>query len=132
MSDESALVNDIMTKKVITVRADRPIPEAIESMVKSDISGIVVVDHVGDVVGMITAIDVFKIFNEDGGSDKEFIAEDIMTPFIINIQPETPAEDAARSMLENGIHRLVVTEAPSKRKPVGIISSTDILRAFEF
>ncbi|MEE8401380.1 MAG: CBS domain-containing protein [Candidatus Hydrothermarchaeaceae archaeon] len=132
MSDESALVNDIMTKKVITVRADRPVPEAIESMVKSDISGIVVVDHVGDVVGMITAIDVFKIFNEDEGSDRDFIAEDIMTPFIINIQPETPAEDAARSMLENGIHRLVVTETPSKRKPVGIISSTDILRAFEF
>jgi CBS domain-containing protein len=53
-----------------------------------------------------------------------------MTPYTINIQPDTPAEDAARTMLENGVHRLVVTMSPLKRKPVGIISSTDVLRAF--
>jgi predicted transcriptional regulator len=53
-----------------------------------------------------------------------------MTPYMINIQPDTQAEDAARIMLENGVHRLVVTASPSKRKPVGIISSTDVLRAF--
>ncbi|MBU2560084.1 CBS domain-containing protein [archaeon] len=129
MSEEVLLVNDIMAKDVITVNANRPVSEVIKILVEKDISGVVVADYVGDVVGMISAIDVFKVFNEEK-NDKEFIAEDIMTPYAINIQPEMPAEDAARTMLENGVHRLVVTMSPSKRKPIGIISSTDILRAF--
>ena len=131
MSEEPLLVDDIMVKNVITISADKQVSEVIKTMVSNDISGIVVVDYVGDVVGVISAIDVFKVFNERGDSDKDFLAEDIMTPYMVNIQPETPAEDAARTMLENGIHRLVVTASPSKKKPVGIISATDILRAFE-
>lgn len=131
MSEEPVLVDDLMAKKVITIRADRSVAEVIKSMVSNDISGIVVVDFAGDMVGMISAIDVFKVFNESNGTDKDFLAEDIMTPYTMDIQPETPAEDAAKIMLENGIHRLVVTISPSKKKPVGIISSTDILRAFE-
>lgn len=130
MSEEPLLVNDIMAEDVITIRADRPLFEAIEIMVENDISGVVVVDFAEDVVGMISAIDVFKVFNEEE-SDKEFIAEDIMTPYTINIQPETTAEEAAKIMLENGIHRLIVTVSPSKKKPMGIISSTDVLRAFK-
>jgi CBS domain-containing protein len=130
MSEEPILVNDIMAKEVIAVNANRPVSEAIRLMVENDISGVVVVDYAGDVVGMISAIDVFKLFNEEGESNREFIAEDIMTPYTINIQPETSAEDAARTMLENGIHRLVVTMSPTRKKPVGIISSTDVLRAF--
>jgi CBS domain-containing protein len=130
MSEEPLLVNDIMAEDVITIRADKPLFEAIEIMVENDISGIVVVDLADDVVGIISAIDVFKVFNEEE-SDKEFIAEDIMTPYTINIQPETAAEEAAKIMLENGIHRLVVTASPSKKKLMGIISSTDVLRAFK-
>ncbi len=131
MSEEPLLVNDIMVKNVITISADKQVSEVIKTMVSNDISGVVVVDYIGDVVGIISAIDVFKVFNERDDSDKDFLAEDIMTPYMIDIQPETPAEDAARTMLENGIHRLVVTASPSKKKPVGIISATDILRAFE-
>jgi CBS domain-containing protein len=130
MSEEPLLVNDIMAEDVITIRADKPLFEALEIMVENDISGIVVVDLADDVVGIISAIDVFKVFNEEE-SDKEFIAEDIMTPYTINIQPETAAEEAAKIMLENGIHRLVVTASPSKKKLMGIISSTDVLRAFK-
>lgn len=129
MSEDLLLVEDIMAKEVITINANRPVSEAVRTMVEKDISGIVVVDFAGDVVGMISAIDVFKVFNEEE-NDNDFIAEDIMTPYTINIQPGTPAEDVARTMLENGVHRLVVTASPSKRKPVGIISSTDVLRAF--
>lgn len=129
MSEEPLLVSDIMAKEAITIHADRPLSEAIKVLVENDISGVVVVDYAGDVVGMISTLDVFKVFNEEE-NDKGFIAEDIMTPYIINIQPDTSAEEAARTMLENGVHRLVVTMSPSKRKPVGIISSTDVLRAF--
>ena len=129
MSEELLLVSDIMTKEAITIHADRPLSEAIKVLVENDISGVVVVDYAGDVVGMISTLDVFKVFNEEE-NDKGFIAEDIMTPYAINIQPDMSAEEAARIMLENGIHRLVVTMSPSKRKPVGIISSTDVLRAF--
>jgi len=90
MSEEPLSVNDIMVKNVITISADKQVSEVIKTMVSNDISGIVVVDYVGDVVGVISAIDVFKVFNEGDDSDKDFLAEDIMTPYMVNIQPETP------------------------------------------
>lgn len=130
MKEEPLLVNDIMTKKVITVHADEPVSEVIKSLISNDISGLIVIDYIGDVVGMISAIDIFKVFNESDERNQDFLAEDIMTPYMIDIQAETSAEDAAKIMLEKGIHRLVVTVAPSKKKPVGIITSTDIVRAF--
>lgn len=130
MEEAPLLVKDIMTKKVITVHADEPVSEVIKSLISNDISGLIVIDYIGDVVGMISAIDIFKVFNESDERNQDFLAEDIMTPYMIDIQAETSAEDAAKIMLEKGIHRLVVTVSPSKKKPVGIITSTDIVRAF--
>ncbi|MEE8403565.1 MAG: CBS domain-containing protein [Candidatus Hydrothermarchaeaceae archaeon] len=130
MEEAPLLVNDIMTKKVITVHADESVSEVIKSMISNDISGLIVLDYIGDVVGMISAIDIFKVFNESDERNQDFLAEDIMTPYMIDIQAEMSAEDAAKIMLEKGIHRLVVTVSPSKKKPVGIITSTDIVRAF--
>jgi predicted transcriptional regulator len=90
---------------------------------------VVVVDNVGDMVGVISALDIFKLLNERKNWD--FVAEDIMTPYAITITPDTEIEEAAKMMLENSIHRLIVTLSPTKKKPVGILSSTDILKEME-
>ena len=122
-------VNDIMTKNVITVHLDTPTPEIIKKMVAEKISGIAVLDFSGDLVGVISGLDIFKLLKEDSLEKMMALtAENIMTPFTINIDPDTPLTEAARILLENGIHRLIVTSSPSHRKPIGLVSSTDILR----
>ncbi len=56
-------VLDVMTKKVLTVKADTPIEEAARIMADNKIGGLPVIDE-GNVVGMITETDLFKIFLE--------------------------------------------------------------------
>ena len=54
-------VRDIMTKHPLTVPFDYTIEEAAEIMLKNKISGLPVVDHDGQLVGMITQSDIFRV-----------------------------------------------------------------------
>jgi predicted transcriptional regulator len=122
-------VGEIMTDKVISVNINTPVSKVVEKLTDEDISGLVVVDNAGDMVGVISALDVFKIMNEER-ENWDFVAEDIMTPFTISVTPDVGIDEAARMMLQNSIHRLIVTASPTRKKPVGIVSATDILREF--
>lgn len=115
-----------MQKDVITVKFDTPVVEVISKMKSNGISGLVVVDSIGEAIGVISALDVFKVVDE-GAAMEDVNAEDIMTPFTITIYPEDTISDAARTMIENNIHRLVVTESPTRKKPIGIVTSTDLI-----
>jgi len=50
---------------------------------------------------------------------------DVMTPVVHHVAATAAVAEAARIMVERHIHRLVVTEG---RQPVGMITSTDLLR----
>jgi CBS domain-containing protein len=54
-------VANIMSKDVLTVRANEPIIHAAKIMYESKVSGLPVVDEVGRVIGVITESDVFRM-----------------------------------------------------------------------
>ncbi len=120
-------VGDIMTQDVVSVKLDSTVAEILDTMLKNNISGVVVVDSGGDVVGIVSALDIFKLATNEH-IDFCYTAEDIMTPYTISVTPDTTVEEASRIMLQHGIHRLVVTASPTRKKPLGIVTSTDILR----
>ena len=66
-------VKEIMTKDPITVPEDYTIEEAAEILLKHKISGVPVVDHYGDIVGIITKNDVFKILISLTGVERKGI-----------------------------------------------------------
>jgi predicted transcriptional regulator len=125
---ETKKVGEIMTRDIISVKLDSTVAEILDKMVTNSISGVVVVDSGGDVVGVVSALDIFKLANGNPRINFKYTAEDIMTPYTISVTPETTVEEAGRVMLENGIHRLVVTASPTRKKPLGIVTSTDVLR----
>ena len=49
-----------------------------------------------------------------------------MTPSVWSVTSDTPVRDAARVMLDNRIHRVLVVDAG---RLIGIVSSSDIVRA---
>jgi CBS domain-containing protein len=51
--------------------------------------------------------------------------EEVMTPVVHSVTPETSVDAVARLMTRRHIHRVIVREG---RKAVGIISALDILR----
>jgi acetoin utilization protein AcuB len=66
-------VKEIMTKDPITVPEDYTIEEAAEILFKHKISGVPVVDHYGDIVGIITQNDVFRIIISLTGVERKGI-----------------------------------------------------------
>lgn len=117
-----------MKKEIITVKTSMPVPKLMKLLNDEQISGVIVVDYAGEVVGIISALDIFKAFKEER-SIEDLVAEDIMTPYAVQITPEDTLGDAALVMLENNIHRLVVTASIKQKKPVGIITPVDIIAA---
>lgn len=54
-------IKDIMTKNPITVPPDYTVEETAEILMKNKISGVPVVDKAGEIVGIITRDDLFKV-----------------------------------------------------------------------
>lgn len=54
-------VEKVMSHKVITIKQDKPILDAAESMLNSKVSGLPVLDDAGKLVGMITESDIFRM-----------------------------------------------------------------------
>ena len=120
-------VRDVMTRGVITVPFDTPVSEIAKLLVRERISGIVVTAPSGEAVGVISEIDIIKVFEKDW--DK-LTAEDVMSTVVRTIDPETTLRKAAAIMRDLSIHRLVILSLkPAPGVPIGILTASDILRA---
>ena len=125
-------VADLMQRNVKTVRSDASVADAIVSLADAHISGMPVVDGTGKVVGVLSTTDVLAAEAEaEDPAARQTLFEntavrEIMTPRPFAITPGEDIREAARQMLYADVHRLFVAEGD---KVVGIISTTDIVRA---
>lgn len=120
------LVKQVMHHGVIGCQPDTPLSEVVRILSDTDIHALVVTGDQGEVVGIISHMDVIPLYGDDL---TRHTASDIMTKRVISVSPDTPVADAVRAMVEKRIHRLVVTEPrDDKLIPVGVLSTTDIVR----
>lgn len=73
-------VEDVMTKKVVTVNEDIPIEEAAYIMAVNKIGGLPVTRQDGGIVGVITETDVFKILLEMMGARENGVRLTALVP----------------------------------------------------
>jgi CBS domain-containing protein len=124
-------VAELMQKDVKAVRPDVSVADVIASLADAHVSGVPVVDRHGQMLGVISSSDV--MVQEAEADDTEArttllestMAQDIMTPHPLTIDPNADVREAAREMLYAEVHRLFVVE---HGKLVGVISTSDIVR----
>jgi CBS domain-containing protein len=118
------LVQDIMSRNVICVLADTKLHEAARIMVDNGI-GCVVIKNDNDVAGIITERDIMKAVagEQDLGN---MSVSDVMSRYVISIDPSATVDHAATVMINNKIKKLPVMKSDQL---VGIITSTDIVAA---
>jgi predicted transcriptional regulator len=122
-------VRDVMKRGVITASFDTPISEIARILVEKGISAVAVTAPDDEVVGVISEIDIMKVF---GKHWDDLTAEDIMSSFVRTIDPETTLTKAADIMSNLNIHRLLILHGAHGRSydvPVGLLTARDILRA---
>lgn len=73
-------VGQLMSKPVITVGEDTPLEEAARIMVDNKIGGLPVLDKTGNLVGIITETDLFKVFLELLGARERGLRLTLLVP----------------------------------------------------
>lgn len=72
-------IKDVMTKDVLTITEDMPIEEAARIMVDNKVGGLPVVKN-GDVIGLITETDLFKMLLELMGAREQGVRVTAVVP----------------------------------------------------
>lgn len=134
----SLSVADVMHRPVITVADEATLADALNTMLHNKISALVVVDHSGHMVGVLSQTDLLRAWQEQSNFvslDKSIVAN-YMTRDVISCAPHRSLEYAMGILDQHQIRRLVVIETrdggrfvTDRIKPVGILSQADIVRA---
>lgn len=124
-------VKDWMHRGVITCRPDTRIDEVAETMEAEDISALVVIDESGDAVGVISRTDLVnaRFVQPYMKHWRGMNAEHLMSKPVISVTLDVAIKEAVKLLRARHIHRLVVVEEQAGHKrPVGILSVTDLAR----
>ncbi len=120
-------VGDAMQKNVVTIQPDAKISSARDCLFNYNYAGLPVADG-GRLVGIITFDDIRKIPLE---KQETMAVRDAMTRDPIAVYPYQSAKQAMDTMYNNGIGRLPVVSPANPEKVEGIITRTDVIRAYE-
>ena len=143
-------VKEVMSRDLVTINASDAVHEAIQLMSENKVAALPVVDRNGKCIGFLSSSDLVEVTRDvDAGLYELESTEqtmwgayldklgdhvghhsvmDLMSETVISVDQEAPLFDAASLMLREHIHRLPVLDR--NQHLVGIVSMTDILRAF--
>ncbi len=124
-------VNEIMSAKVLTLKASDSLSTARELMKKEDIRHIPIVDEHHFPVGIVTHRDILRALDVEikdnhiqSSDNKAILLEQIMSQKISYVRPGDPLRVAGLKLQKNKYGCLPVME---KDKLVGIITDSDFV-----
>ena len=122
-----AKVKDYMSASLVTLSPTTPILKAARLLVENRISGAPVVDHTGNLVGLLSEKDCMRIalqagyHSEVAGTVEEYMHKDVKT-----VDAERNIVDVAMMFIEDDYRRYPVMK---DGRLVGQISRRDVLKA---
>ncbi len=123
----SAQVAEAMVRQVHTVRDDMTLGDVVPIMQRHRHGGYPVLNAAGCLVGILTLGDIRDIPLE--GRLRVRVA-DAMQADLETVTPDQTLADAALCMARRGVGRLPVVDGHDRGRLVGILSRSDILRAY--
>jgi CBS domain-containing protein len=138
---------DIMTRSLVTVTPDTPLPDVIRTLLDKRIGAVPVVEG-GAVVGLVSEGDLLhraelgaaphaagwlRLFTSEASRARDFVrdhgtlARDVMTHPAVTVAEDTPVGEIAALLERRAISRVPVVDG--NRRLLGIVSRSDILRA---
>src|SRR5579864_1630205 len=144
----SLSAHDLMSSDVVMIPEDMSLQAAARLLSRAGIGGAPVVNANGRCVGVLSASDFLHFAEHDErkhlhrdeacmcsawqlpeDAERDVCAvREFMTSDPVVVTPGTSIGEVARIMLDAHIHRVIVVVDP-ERRPIGVVSSTDILAA---
>ncbi|NKC00909.1 MAG: CBS domain-containing protein [Pseudomonadales bacterium] len=126
---KSVKVRDYMATRLVTFHENTNVVQAMDQFLKHSISGAPVVDDEGNLVGILSEVDLMQVVVQDSYYDESIgIVADYMRADVDTIEVDMDIYTLAEKFIKEHRRRYPVT---SKGKLVGQISRRDVLRAAE-
>jgi len=129
-------VRDVMTRSLITTSPETSVLDARAVMDKQRIRHLLVTDEDGELLGLVTDRDIrlnlpspattLSVWEMNALLARLCVGQ-VMTRSVISVGPDRDVREAAWIMLDHKIGALPVRESG---RLVGIVTETDLLRAF--
>jgi CBS domain-containing protein len=120
-----------MHQGVLTCTPDTSIQLAAKQMVEQDVSALVVINASGHMIGLLSRTDLVKVRLDtpDKAALRTRSVANIMTTDVVSVHADDTLQQAAELIMGRHIHRVVVIEDDEGgKKPIGILSITDVVR----
>lgn len=113
---------DIMSYGLFTVKRETPLFEAVETILKRDITGLPVVDDSMNLLGVITEKDILKVLYKPKAAPEK--VSDLMTTETTTFDSNDSLFDICDCLINNNFRRVMMLD---HGKLTGIISRRDII-----
>jgi CBS domain-containing protein len=127
ISKGSTRVEDVMTRKVITLRPDQTFADTVNLMAKHSLRHFLVVESTARLVGVISDRDILRAVARTRDWNTSYVRQ-FMSRDVVAVKPDTKLSFATGMMLSKRINCLPVVD--DNGVVCGIITSTDLLKVF--
>jgi CBS domain-containing protein len=128
LASDELRVGNLMTIDPITISADDTAAEAERLLKTYRVSGLPVLED-NALVGVISQTDLLSARSSEliSGNWERLRVRHLMTRPPLTVNATAQVRSAARRMIDNHIHRLVVVD--DANRPIGVITPLDLLRS---
>ena len=127
------LVADLMTIEPVVIASDAPIEEAQRLLLEYEVSGLPVVDATGTLAGVISQTDFMHLNDPEVGTlirhkPSGIKVGEVMSRPAVTVMLSTNLREAARTMIDERVHRVVVID--ERQRPIGVLSAMDFVKLY--
>jgi signal-transduction protein with cAMP-binding, CBS, and nucleotidyltransferase domain len=113
-----SIAYDIARKNIVICKVDDSLSDVARMMVDEEVGSLLVEDDSGEIVGLITDKEIFKIVAE-GENPRELIAEEVMISPVFTVNRNAPIKEVQMIFEQTEAERIAVEDGG---KIVGIIN----------
>ncbi len=128
---QGVMVGEVMNRNPVTIRRDQTLAELYQRFQETNFLGFPVLDEEGLLWGIVTLQDMEKALSQSAINLRGLRVDDVAVPDPVTVYPDEPIWAAIQKMAPRDLARLPVVSRREKRKLLGLISRSDILRAYD-
>jgi len=128
---QGVTVQEVMRTRIVSIHKDQSISELMALFQETNLLGFPVLTEGKKLWGIITLQDVHRAQAEENFSPRELSVADLAIEGPIAVYPDEPIWVAIQKMSPRDLARLPVVSRDGSMRLVGMISRSDILRAYD-
>ncbi len=124
-------IREVMNQDLVTVHKDLSLAELYQKFQETNLLGFPVVNDKEELTGIVTLQDLEKTLSQSAVDLRSLKVEDFATANPITVFADEPIWTAIQKMAPRDLARLPVVSRSSEKELLGLISRSDILRAYD-